>query len=64
MQKIDYFWSINYSKEIIYINEDRINIVIYEEERRNHLEFLENLDYDDDNNLGQCDTEYWFNDEE
>ena len=64
MQKMDHLWTMNYSKEIIWINEDRLNLLIYEEERRTYLEFLENLDDNNDNNLDQFDTEYWFNDED
>ena len=58
MQKIGYLQTIKCSKEIIWINQDRLNLLIYEEERRAYLEFLEKLDYNDDNNLDQLDIEY------
>ena len=46
-------------------SKDRLNLLIYEEERRSHEEFLKNIDYydDEDNNLDKFDTENWFNDD-
>jgi len=39
-------------------NKDRLDLLIYEEEKRAYRDNIENFDYDDDNNLDQFDTEY------
>jgi len=52
----------NFQEEIIWKYKDRLNLLIYEEERRAYEEFLKNFDsYNEDNNLGQFDIENWFN---
>ena len=62
--KIDQLRKNNMSIEIIWLNEDRLDLLIYEEERRTYIEICENIDNNDDNNLDQFDTEFWFNDED
>ena len=62
--KIDQLRKNNMSKEIIWLNEDRLDLLIYEEERRTYIEICENIENNIDNNLDQFDTEFWFNDED
>ena len=62
--KIDQLRKNNMSKEVIWLNEDRLDLLIYEEEQRTYIEICENIDNNDDNNLDQFDTEFWFNDED
>ena len=64
MQKIEQLRKNNSSKEIIWLNEDRLDLLIYEEERRTYIEICENIENNIDNNLDQFDTEFWFNDED
>ena len=64
IQKLEQLQMNNCSKEIIWKIKDRLDLLIYEEERRTYLKFLENLDDDNDNNLDQFDTEYLFNDDD
>ena len=64
IQKIEQLRKNNVAKEIIWLNEDRLDLLIYEEERRIYLEICENIDNNDDNNLDQFDTKFWFNDED
>ena len=59
IQKIDYLWTINCPKEIIWKYDDRLDLSIYVEERRAYEEFVENFDYyNNDNNLDQFDIGY------
>ena len=64
IQKIDYLQVIQCQKEIIWKCEDKLNLLISEQERRLYKDFIQNinLNLNDDNNLDQFDTEYWFND--
>lgn len=62
--KMDQLRKNNMSKEVIWLNEDKLDLLIYEEERRTYIEICENIDNNDDNNLDQFDTEFWFNDED
>ena len=64
IQKIDYLQTISSAKGIIWKNEDRLHLLIYEEESWANLEFVENFEYNNDNNLDQIDTEYYFIDKE
>jgi len=44
--------------------EDILDLLVYEEKKA-YEEFLENFKYyNNDNGLGQFDTEYWFNDKD
>jgi len=65
MKKIEHLISTNNQEEIIWKYKDRLNLLIYEEERRAYDEFVKNTAYyeDTDNNLDQFDTENWFTDE-
>ena len=64
-KKIEHLISTNNQEEIIWKYKDRLNLLIYEEERRTYDEFIKNTAYykDTDNNLDQFDTENWFTDE-
>ena len=62
IQKIEQLRKNNVSKEIIWLNEDRLDLLFYEEERRTYLEIHENIESNIDNNL--FDIEFWFNDED
>ena len=64
IQKIEQLRKNDSSKEKIWLNEDRLDLLIYEEERRTYLEICENIENNVDNNLDQFDTEFWFNDED
>ena len=64
IQKIEQLRKNDSSKEKIWLNEDRLDLLIYEEERRTYLEIYENIENNVDNNLDQFDTEFWFNDED
>ena len=58
MQKLEHLTTNNNTEEIIWKYKDRLNILIYEEERRAYEEFLQNFYfYNEDNNLDQFDTE-------
>ena len=54
----------NSSKEVIWLNKDKLDLLIYEEERRTYLGICTNLYNNDDNNLDQFNTKFWFNDED
>ena len=64
-KKIEHLISTNNQEDIIRKYKDRLNLLIYEEERRTYEEFEKNIDYyeDIDNNLDQFDSENWFNDD-
>ena len=64
-KKIEHLRNMNTPEEIIWKYKDRLNLLIYEEERRTYDEFVKNIsDYENiDNNLDQFDTENWFADE-
>ena len=64
-KKIEHLISTNNQEEIIWKYKDRLNLLIYEEERRTYEEFIKNIYYyeDIDNNLDPFDTENWFNDD-
>ena len=64
IQKIKQLRKNNSSKEIIWLNEDRLDLLVYEEERRTYLEICENLYNNDDNNLDQFAMQFWFNDKD
>ena len=54
---------MNFQKEIISKYKDKLNLLIYKEERRTYEEFVENFDYyNEDNNLDWFDIENKFND--
>ena len=65
-KKIEHLINTNKPEEIIWKYKDRLNLLIYEEERRTYDEFVKNIsDYENiDNNLDQFDTENWFNDDD
>ena len=44
MQKLDDLRINNCFNELIWKIKDRLNLLIYEEERRTYLEFIENFD--------------------
>ena len=54
----------NSSKEVIWLNKDKLDLLIYEEKRRKYLKICENLYNNDDNNLDQFDMQFWFNDKD
>jgi len=58
IQKIEQLRKNDSSKEKIWLNEDRLDLLIYEEERRTYLEICENIENNVDNNLDQFDTEF------
>ena len=43
-RKIEQLRKKNVSEEIIWLNEDRLDLLFYEEERRTYLEICENLE--------------------
>ena len=65
-KKIEHLRNMNTPEEIIWKYKDRLNLLIYEEERRTYDELVKNIsDYENiDNNLDQFDTENWFNDDD
>ena len=63
VQKLDYLRINNCPQEPIWKAEDRLNLLIYKEERRTHLQLEESFDLNNDKDLDQFDAEYWFNDE-
>jgi len=64
IQKHEQLWINNHSVEIIWKIGDKLDLLIYEEERITYLEFLVNLENNNDDNLDQFDTKYGFNDED
>ena len=64
IQKIEQLRKNDSSKEKIWLNEDRLDLLIYEEERRTYLKICENIENNVDNNLDQFDIEFSFNDED
>ena len=65
-RKIEHLMKMHNPEGIIWKYKDRLNLLIYEKERRTYEELVKNFDcsYDVDNNLDQFDTENWFNDDD
>ena len=65
-KKIEHLINMHNPEEIIWKYKDRLNLLIYEKERRTYDEFVKNISvYENiDNNLDQFDTENWFNDDD